>query len=69
VLSRRRVPALTGEGGFEHSTMADLGRYLGKADVAFKFLGRKVDDLVGAVACGVVGSCGLRSCSSGDDLW
>ena len=67
-LSRRRVPALTGEGGFADST-TDLGRYLGNADVAFTFLGRRVDDLEGIVACGVVGSDGLTSCSSGDDLW
>lgn len=68
VLSRRRVPALTGEDDFGHSTMADLGRYLGKADVAFRFLGRRVDNLVGIAPCGVVGSDGLTSCSSGDDL-
>lgn len=63
------MPTLTGEGGFTHSTMADLGRYFGKADVAFKFLGRRVDNLEGTVDCGVVDSDGLRSCSSGDDLW
>lgn len=62
------MPALTGEGGFAHSLMVDLGRYLGKADVVFKLLGRRVEDLVGIVACGVVGSSGLRNCSSGDDL-
>ena len=66
-LSRRRVPALTGEGGFADS-MADLGRNLGNADVAFAFLGRRVDSLGGIVGCGVVGSDGLTSCSSGDDL-
>ena len=66
-LSRRRVPALTGEGGFADS-MADLGRNLGNADVAFAFLGRRVDSLGGIVSCGVVGSDGLTSCSSGDDL-
>lgn len=67
-LSRRRVPALTGEGGFADSTIADLGRYLGNADVAFAFLGRRVDNLGGIVAWGVVGSGGLTNCSSGDDL-
>ena len=65
-LSRRRVPALTGEDGFADS-MTDLGRYLGNADVAFTFLGRRVDNLAGIVACGVVGSDGLTNCSSGDD--
>lgn len=63
-LSRRRVPALTGEDGFADS-MADLGRYLGNADVAFTFLGRSLADIA---ACGVVGSDGLTNCSSGDDL-
>lgn len=62
------MPALTGEGGFVDSMMADLGRYLGNADVAFTFLGRSVDNLAGIVACGVVGSDGLTNCSSGDDL-
>lgn len=67
-LSRRRVPALTGEEGFADSTMADLGRYLGNADVAFELLGRSVDNLVEIVGCGVVDSDGLTNCSSGDDL-
>ena len=67
-LSRRRVPALTGEDGFTGSMTADLGRYFGNADVAFTFLGRRVDDLAGIAACGVVGSDGLTNCSSGDDL-
>jgi hypothetical protein len=64
VLNRRRVPAFTGEGGLADSTMADLGRYLGNADadVAFEFLGRRVDNLAGIVGCGVVGSDGLTSC-------
>jgi hypothetical protein len=66
-LSRRRVPALTGEGGFADSMM-DLGRYLGNADKGFAFLGRRVDNLAGIVACGVVGSDGLTNCSSGDVL-
>lgn len=45
VLSRRRVPALTGEGGFACSRITDLGRYFGNAEVALRFLGRSVEVL------------------------
>jgi len=68
-LSRRRVPALTGEGGFAASTMTDLGRYFGNAEVALRFLGRSVEDLVVAVAwMALGGSDSLEDCSSEDDL-
>ena len=50
LLSRRRVPALTGEGGFAASRITDFGRYFGNAEVAFRFLGRSVEVLPGAVA-------------------
>lgn len=47
VLRRRRVPALRGEDGFAGSTTADFGRYLGKAEVALRLFGRRVEDLCG----------------------
>ena len=69
LLSRRRVPALTGEGGFAASRITDLGRYFGNAEVALRFLGRRVDVLAGAVAWGPLGgSDSLEDCSSEDDL-
>jgi len=69
LLSRRRVPALTGEGGFAASRITDLGRYFGSAEVALRFLGRSVEALACAVAWGPLGvSDSLEDCSSEDDL-
>lgn len=69
LLSRRRVPALTGEGGFAASRITDLGRYFGSAEVALRFLGRSVEVLDCAVAWGPLGvSDSLEDCSSEDDL-
>lgn len=69
VLSRRRVPALTGEGGLAASRITDLGRYFGNAEVALRFLGRSVEVLVGAVAwIPLGGSDALEDCSSEEDL-
>lgn len=65
LLSRRRVPALTGEDGFAASRITDLGRYFGSAEVALRFLGRSVD-VLGWGPLG--GSDSLEDWSSEDDL-
>jgi len=52
LLSRRRVPALTGD-GLASSIVIDFGRYLGNADDALRFRGRRAEVRRGGTPCGV----------------
>lgn len=68
MLRRRRVPALAGagDGGFTGSTIVDLGRYLGSAEVAD--LGRRVDPPLVTALWGVPFDSGLLISSVEDRL-
>lgn len=66
LLSRRRTPALVGDGGLVlDSPTTDLGRYFGRADTPGRGLSEA--DLVTVAPCGVA-SVGFGACSSRYDL-
>lgn len=69
LLSRRRVPALTGDGGLASSIVIDFGRYLGNADEALRFRERRVEVRRGGTPCGVEESdCLVGVSASVEDL-
>jgi hypothetical protein len=72
LLTRLRVPRRGGEGGTVwDSTRADLGRYLGRAEVLLRGRGRSVDLLVGtAELTGVLPLAGTAiDAGDADSLW